>query len=162
MIIWLHMLRSFKSHSAFVHFSWLLCIRFILDCIFSLKCFVFLWFCYSMHCCISIPQKLLNPKIWCVSTEKENPSHGGFSCSLSLIRDVCVERASLKHVWKMLSSLKRAVWSEESLCELWLLTRLALTSSEPVYISTDRHNTALNDLGGSLSFSFSFFFFLYN
>lgn len=50
MIIWLHMLRSFKSHSAFVHFSWLLCIRFILDCIFFPSNVLF--FCGSAIACI--------------------------------------------------------------------------------------------------------------
>ncbi len=162
MIIWVHMLRCFKYHGSFVHFSSLQCNSKVYTWLHffflsSFKCLVFLWLCYSMHCCISIPQKLLNPKIWCVSPEKEIPSHGGFSCSLRLIRDVCVERASLKHVWKMLSSLKEDVWSEEPLGELWMLTLLALISSKPVCISTDRHNTALNDLCDSLSFSFSYF-----
>lgn len=42
--------------------------------------------------------------------------------------------------------------SEGPLNELWLLTWLTLTSSEPAYISIDRHNTALNDPLGSFSF----------
>lgn len=110
-------------------------------------------FCVSPTACIVA---FSSPKNWIQRFEayplKKDPFHAEFPVSLRLIRDVCVGWASVRHVWNMLSSLKWDVWSEGPLNELWLLTWSTLTSSEPAYISIDRHDTALNDLFGSLSF----------